>query len=80
MVVFTIVSVALSIWATAIIVRHGAATTTQKVIYVALAWLLPILGAVIAFVGSLRFRERLVSDASQSMTESVAQKRQSMKH
>ena len=79
MVTLSIVSLVLSIWATAVIVRLEGPTTTQKVIYVALAWLLPIFGAVIAFIGSLRFRHTSASDTGQAMLASVAAEHQSRK-
>lgn len=67
----------LSVWATALIVRLENATTTQKVIYIALIWLLPMLGAIIAYIASLRFRQPKMQTADSKMTEAVASKHQS---
>lgn len=68
----------LSIWATILIVGLDRATSTQKAIYIAAIWLLPIIGAVIAYLASLRFRELPKPTSDTKMTEAVASKYRSM--
>lgn len=70
--VLLFVVLALSVWATKLIVGLDRATTTQKVIYIAIAWLLPILGAVIAYFSSLRFKEPKNPSADEKMMYAVA--------